>query len=74
MTGSFLLRILALPKHQGILPSFVHSRLEASAPHFWKWAKAVVAQETVKAVWDEEDVVKRTYARIAKEQASRQSS
>ncbi|KAJ5986361.1 hypothetical protein N7451_010726 [Penicillium sp. IBT 35674x] len=63
-TGSFLLRVLALPRHGGMLPDFFIRALQGMAPNFWRWSNAVIRQETVTAIWDERDVVKRTMDRI----------
>ena len=64
LTGPFLLRVLTLPKYEQLLPSFVPKALEDRAPNFWRWAQAVVAEESVTAIWDEELVVRRTLERI----------
>jgi glutathione S-transferase len=53
------------------LPSFVLQSLEEKAPNFWKWGHAVIAESTVTAVWNEEDVVKRTLERIKKQVAAK---
>ncbi|KAL2833848.1 thioredoxin-like protein [Aspergillus cavernicola] len=72
-TGSFLLRVLSLPKHADILPNFMLQSLQERAPNFWKWSHAVIAEESVTAVWDEENVVRRTLERIKKQQAPTQT-
>ncbi|KAJ5805713.1 uncharacterized protein N7503_003315 [Penicillium pulvis] len=62
-TGSFLLRVFALPRHGGILPDFFVKALD-KAPNFKRWSHAVIGEKTVTAIWDERDVIKRTLARI----------
>jgi len=64
-TGSFVLRLLSFPKYD-ILPKSVITGFEEKAPNFMKWAKAVVAEESVNFIWDEEQVASKTKARIAK--------
>jgi hypothetical protein len=44
--------------------------LEKKAPNFWKWGKAVIAEKTVLAVWDEENVVKHTLEKMKRAQSS----
>lgn len=70
-TASFLLRVLELPDY-GILPKSLTKGLEAKAPAFWKWANAVIAKESVRYIWNAEQVADRTKAKIAqlKEQAA----
>jgi len=65
LTGSFLLRLLAFHKYD-ILPKSVPTSLEAKAPAFWKWANAVVKENSVTYIWDEKHVAERTKIRIAK--------
>ncbi|KAJ5663484.1 hypothetical protein N7507_004215, partial [Penicillium longicatenatum] len=62
--GSFLLRVIELTKHPVILPGFFIGALEDKAPNFGRWSHAVIGEATVTAVWDEEDVVKRTFDKI----------
>ncbi|KAK2630616.1 hypothetical protein QTJ16_001436 [Diplocarpon rosae] len=70
LTGSFLLRILALSKPEytdlHLLPSSILTGLAARAPAFWRWAHAVIAEKSVNSIWDEQKVVEGTAARIAK--------
>jgi glutathione S-transferase len=56
---------LGFPKY-GIIPQSILTNLEAKAPAFWKWANAVVKEESVTYIWDEKSVAERTKARIAK--------
>jgi glutathione S-transferase len=67
-TGSFILRLLAFPKG-GLAPKTILTSLETRAPAFWKWANAVVKEKSVNYIWDEEGVVNRTKARLAKNAA-----
>lgn len=64
-TGSFVLRLLSFPKYD-ILPKSILTGFEEKCPNFLKWAKAVVAEDSVNFIWDEEQVASRTKARIAK--------
>lgn len=64
LTGAFLLRLLDFPKPQyGLLDPELVGKLEARAPRFLKWAKAVVAEEAVNYIWDAERVAKRMIAK-----------
>ena len=63
----FLLRIYAL-SNGDILPLSVKEGLQ-TLPNFSKWANATMSKESVRYIWDEEAVVSRTKARIAKMKA-----
>ncbi|KAL5341905.1 thioredoxin-like protein [Aspergillus crustosus] len=64
LTGSFLLRVLSLWKPQyGLLAENLPQLLESRTPKFYQWAKAVVAEESVNYIWDEELVGNRTAAK-----------
>ncbi|KAL4882524.1 thioredoxin-like protein [Aspergillus karnatakaensis] len=64
LTGSFLLRLLSLWKPQyGLLAEELPQLLEKRTPKFWKWANAVVKEESVSFIWDEEVVGSRTAAK-----------
>ncbi|KAK1242433.1 hypothetical protein MKX07_000419 [Trichoderma sp. CBMAI-0711] len=65
LTGSFILRLLALPKN-GVGPENLIKDLPAKTPNFYKWASAVVEHPSVNGIWNEENVVARTKARLAK--------
>jgi hypothetical protein len=41
------------------------TNLEAKAPSFWKWAKAVVKEESVNYIWDAKTVSEKTKAKWA---------
>ncbi|KAH6717341.1 thioredoxin-like protein [Leptodontidium sp. 2 PMI_412] len=71
-TGSFLLRLLGLPKYEelNLLPKSILTGLETKAPAFWKWANAVVAEKSVNYIFDEKTVAEGTAARIAKIKAA----
>jgi glutathione S-transferase len=66
MTGPFVLRILALPKHEQLMSGSILVSLKKRAPSFWAWAHATAAQKSVVAIWDEDLVVRRTMERIEK--------
>jgi glutathione S-transferase len=63
-TGSFILRVLAFPKYDGLLPKSILTNLETKAPNFWRWANAVVKEKSVIAIWDEKSIAEGTLARI----------
>jgi glutathione S-transferase len=65
-TASFILRVLAFPKYDGLLPKSVLTNLETKAPNFWKWANAVVKEDSVTYIWDEKRTGELTQARISK--------
>jgi len=69
-TGSFILRLLAYPKG-GLAPASLLTDLETKTPAFWKWANAVVKEKSVNYIWDEEGVISRTKARLAKAAAAK---
>lgn len=52
-----------------ILPTSLTTGLD-KLPNFSKWAKAVMAKESVRFIWDEETVVTKTRARLAKMKAA----
>jgi glutathione S-transferase len=55
---------LAYGKTEELLPGSILTTLEAEAPSFWKWANAVVKEESVTYIWDEKAVVEATIARL----------
>jgi len=71
LTGSFLLRILSFPKYGGPLPLSILTDFETKAPRFWKWANAVVKENSVNYIYDEERVAKKTLERIAQNNAAK---
>ena len=58
--------MLSFPKYEGLLPKSILTGLETKTPAFWKWANAVVKEESVTYIWDEKNVAERTLARITK--------
>ncbi|KAF2849850.1 glutathione-S-transferas-like protein omega 1 [Plenodomus tracheiphilus IPT5] len=62
LTAPFILRIYALARH-GLLPQSVLEGLD-KLPSFSKWAAAVVKEESVTYIWDEENVVAGTRKRV----------
>ena len=56
---------MALPKN-GVGPETLVKDLPAKTPNFYKWATAVVEHPSVNGIWDEESVVAKTKARLAK--------
>lgn len=65
LTGSFLLRLFALPKH-GVVTDSIIKELPNKAPNFYKWASKVIEHPSVTGIWDEEKVVTGTKARLQK--------
>jgi glutathione S-transferase len=70
-TASFILRVLSFPKYESLLPASVLKNLEAKAPNFYKWANAVVKEDSVTYVWDEKKVAEGTVARFVKANAAK---
>ncbi|KAL2060879.1 hypothetical protein VTL71DRAFT_8931 [Oculimacula yallundae] len=72
-TGSFILRILGLPKYEelNLLPKSILTGLETKTPAFWKWANAVVAEKSVNFIYDDKTIAERTASRIAKMKAAK---
>ena len=64
-TGSFILRLLSFPKYEGLYAPSLLPSLEEKAPAFYKWANAVVKENSVNYIYDEEKVATRTKARFA---------
>jgi len=64
LTAPFALRSDSLAK-SGALPASVKKGLDG-LPNYSKWAAAVIAQDSVTYIYDEDAVVKGTVARIAK--------
>ncbi|KAK4060789.1 CAZyme family GH18 [Trichoderma aggressivum f. europaeum] len=65
LTGSFILRLLSLPKN-GVGPESLIKELPTKTPNFYKWATTVVEHPSVNGIWNEEKVVSNTKARLAK--------
>lgn len=63
----FLVRMYAMA-HGGLVPKTLEDRLNG-LPNFSKWAKAVMAKESVTYVFDEATNIKKTTARIEKMKA-----
>jgi len=63
----FLLRIYALSNGE-LLPTSVKKGLER-LPNFSKWVKATSSKESVLSIWNEQNVVSKTAARIQKMKA-----
>jgi len=67
LTGSFIIRVLTIPKYESeLLPKSVLTSLESKAPAFWKWANAVIQEKSVNGIYDEQGVAQRTAQRIKK--------
>ncbi|KAI1373329.1 glutathione S-transferase domain-containing protein [Hypoxylon crocopeplum] len=69
LTGSFVLRLFTLPKHD-ILPEHILSDLSAKAPNFYRWGQAVSTHPSVTSIYDEELIAARTKERVAKLRAA----
>jgi len=70
LTGSFILRFLSFPKYEELFPSSFLADVESRAPNFYKWANAVVKEDSVTYIWDEKKVAEGTVARINKMKAA----
>ncbi|KAM0249832.1 hypothetical protein ACHAQJ_008900 [Trichoderma viride] len=68
LTGSFILRLLALPKN-GVGPEGLIKDLPTKTPNFYKWANTVVEHPSVNGIWNEEQVVTKAKAFVAKSKA-----
>ncbi|KAJ4861242.1 glycosyl hydrolases family 18 domain-containing protein [Trichoderma breve] len=69
LTGSFILRLLSLPKN-GVGPESLIKELPTKTPNFYKWATTVIEHPSVNGIWNEEKVVAGTKARLAKLKAA----
>ena len=49
-----------------MLPKSLLTSLEAKAPSFWKWASAVVKEDSVTYKWDAKAISERTIDRFEK--------
>lgn len=56
--------MLAFPKYDGLLPASILTTLEAKAPNFWKWANAVVKENSVTYIWDEKVAAEKTLQKL----------
>ncbi|CAG8976007.1 hypothetical protein HYALB_00007534 [Hymenoscyphus albidus] len=65
LTGSFIIRLLGFSKYPELVPASLPAGLEAKAPNFWKWASAVVKEESVTYIWDEKAYAEATIKRLA---------
>ncbi|ESZ99095.1 hypothetical protein SBOR_0505 [Sclerotinia borealis F-4128] len=67
--GSFILRLLAFSKYDGLLPKSLLT-LEEKAPAFWKWANATSKEKSVTYIWDEPAIAKKQLERYEKVRAA----
>ncbi|TVY42261.1 Glutathione S-transferase [Lachnellula occidentalis] len=65
-TASFVTRMLSFAEYEALLPKSLLTSLEAKAPNFWKWATAVVKEDSVNYKWDAKAVSERTIERTEK--------
>lgn len=65
MLGPFLLRIFGISKQGEVIPKSVYDGLQ-QLPNFSKWANAVMANESVLSIWNEERVLSKTKERALK--------
>ncbi|ORY65109.1 uncharacterized protein BCR38DRAFT_408852 [Pseudomassariella vexata] len=68
LIGSFIIRLYTFPKH-GLLSQTLLSDLAEQAPNFDKWAKVVAQHPSVTGIYNEQEVVDTTKARLAKARA-----
>ena len=69
LTAPFVLRLYEFSDGE-LLPTSVKASLD-KLPNFAKWAKAVMAQESVTYMWDGPRVIKGTKERLAKMKAAK---
>ncbi|KAM3077018.1 hypothetical protein ACMFMG_003515 [Clarireedia jacksonii] len=69
-TASFVLRLLAFPKYEGLLPKSILTGLEQKAPAFWKWANAISKEKSVTYVWNEKEIAESALVRFQKLRAA----
>lgn len=69
IVAPFLLRLYALSNGE-LLPTSLKAGIE-KLPNTGKWAEHVLKQESLLYIWDEEKVVSKTAARIAKMKADK---
>ncbi|KAM3500694.1 hypothetical protein MY11210_009476 [Beauveria gryllotalpidicola] len=69
LTGSFLLRLVAFPKHGVVTDSLVKD-LPTKTPNFYKWASKVIKHPSVTGIWNEDKVIAIAKARLEKLKAS----
>lgn len=65
LVAPFILRIYAYSKNGRFLPKSIQNGLD-NLPNFSKWAAATIAHDSVTYIWDEETVLSKTEARLAK--------
>ena len=65
-TGSFVIRLVDFAKYEELLPKSLTTALEAKAPNFWKWASAVVKEESVTYIWDAKATSEKNIEKFAK--------
>lgn len=62
ITGPFVVRAMALSR-RGVYPPSLAQKVEREAPRFAAWARLVAERESVRAVFDENVIVKRSIAK-----------
>lgn len=62
VTGPFVVRAVALSRH-GVYPHGLNEQIEAAAPRFWRWARAVCEHPSITAVFEEDVIVARSIAK-----------
>jgi len=65
-TASFVIRLVTFAEYEALLPKSLLTSLEAKAPSFWKWASAVVKEDSVTYKWDAKAISERTIDRFEK--------
>ncbi|MCJ1380910.1 hypothetical protein MMC17_004019 [Xylographa soralifera] len=68
LTAPFVLRMHTYAR-AGLIHSSLLAKLE-KLPHYTKWQETVTSQESVTYIWDEEDIIRRTKARLEKMSAA----
>lgn len=65
-TASFVIRMVSFAEYEPLLPKSLLTSLEAKAPSFWKWASAVIKEDSVTYKWDAKAVSERTVEKTEK--------
>ncbi|OCL11975.1 thioredoxin-like protein [Glonium stellatum] len=65
LVAPFILRTYTYSKHGDLLPKSIHTGFD-KLPNFSKWAAATISHDSVTYIWDEENIISRTQARLAK--------
>ncbi|TVY88606.1 Glutathione S-transferase U20 [Lachnellula willkommii] len=65
-TASFVIRLLDFAQYEALLPKSLLTTLQTKAPNFWKWASAVVKEDSVTYKWDAKANAEKAILRVEK--------